>query len=127
MNDDLYSHFQTWQIACNLILKSEPCNLPKPWKVNSVFCWSGDFGIQQLKLWQKDASELTLEFLWKEFEAYCKPQSNELCAHYDLLKKLKKESYHVMTGTQNCKLSYICATTLQRPKRFFFMISTYLG
>ena len=30
MNDDLYSHFQTWQIACNLILDSELCDLPKP-------------------------------------------------------------------------------------------------
>ena len=28
--------------------------------------------------------------MWKEFEAYCKPQSNELCAHYDVLKKLKQ-------------------------------------
>ena len=38
----------------------------------------------------KNASELTLEFLLKEFEAICKPQSNEPCAHYDLLKKLKQ-------------------------------------
>ena len=30
MNDDLYSHFQTWQIACNLIFDSELCDLPKP-------------------------------------------------------------------------------------------------
>ena len=67
MNDDLYSHFQTWQIPCNLILNSEFCDLPKPQKVNTVLCWSGDFSIQQLKLWQKDASELTPEFLWKEF------------------------------------------------------------
>ena len=29
MNDDLYSCFQTWQIACNLILDSELCDLPK--------------------------------------------------------------------------------------------------
>ena len=48
------------------------------------------FCIQQLELWQKDASELTLEFLLKEFKAYCKPQLNELHAHYDLLKKLKQ-------------------------------------
>ena len=30
MNDDLYSCFQTWQIACNLILDSELCDLPEP-------------------------------------------------------------------------------------------------
>ena len=30
MNDDLYSRFQTWQIACNLILDSEFCDLPEP-------------------------------------------------------------------------------------------------
>ena len=28
--------------------------------------------------------------MWKESKVYCKPQSNELCAHYDLLKKLKQ-------------------------------------
>ena len=88
----LYSCFQTWQIACNLIFNSELCDLPKPQKVNTVLCWSGDFSIQQLKSWQKDAIKLTLEFLWKEFEAYCKPQSNELCAHYDQLKKLNQRN-----------------------------------
>ena len=90
MDDDLHSCLQTWQIAWNLILDSELHDLPKPQKVNPVLHWSGDFSIQQLKLWQKDASELTLEFLWKEFEAYYKPQSNELHAHYDLLQKLKQ-------------------------------------
>ena len=30
MNDDLYSCFQTWQIACNLIFDSEFCDLPEP-------------------------------------------------------------------------------------------------
>ena len=30
MNDDLYSRFQTWQIACNLIFDSELCDLPEP-------------------------------------------------------------------------------------------------
>ena len=30
MNDDLYSCFQTWKIACNLILDSELCDLPEP-------------------------------------------------------------------------------------------------
>ena len=47
MNDDLYLHFQTWQIACNLILDSELCDLPEP--LNTVLHWSGDFSIQQLK------------------------------------------------------------------------------
>ena len=30
MNDDLYSYFQTWQIACNLILINELSELPRP-------------------------------------------------------------------------------------------------
>ena len=51
--------------------------------------WRLWHSIQQLKSRQKDASELTLEFLWKEFEAYCKPQSNELHARYDVLKETK--------------------------------------
>ena len=42
MNDNLYSHFQTWQIACNLILDRELCDLHEPQKVNTALYWSGD-------------------------------------------------------------------------------------
>ena len=72
MDDGLYSHFQTWKISCNLILDSELCELSEVRK--------------------KEPSQLTLNFIWGEYESYCKPQSNELCAWYDVLKKLTQGS-----------------------------------
>ena len=33
-----------------------------------------------------------LNFIWGEYESYCKPQSNELGAQYDILKKLTQGS-----------------------------------
>ena len=34
--------------------------------------------------------DLTLQKIWDKFEEHCKPQANELRAHYNLLKKLKQ-------------------------------------
>ena len=92
MDDGLYSRFQTWKISCNLILDSELCDLSEVRKVNTLLRWSGDFGIKKLKSWQKEPSQLTLDFIWGEYESYCKPQSNELRAWYDVLKKLTQGS-----------------------------------
>ncbi len=90
INDGLYNHFCTWKIACSLPLNSEYCGVSDTHKVNTLLRWSGDFGINKLKSWQKEPEELTLDFIWTQFESYCKPQSNELRAQYDLLKKLKQ-------------------------------------
>ena len=95
MDDGLYSHFQTWKISCNLILDSELCELSEVRKINTLLCWSSDFGIKKLKSWQKEPSQLTLNFIWGEYESYCKPQSNELRAWYDILKKLTQGSLPV--------------------------------
>ena len=92
VNDGLYSRFQTWKLACGLILNSELSEMPEPRKVNTFLRWSGDFGIQKLKSWQKEPNDLDLKFIWDEFEQYCKPQSNELQARYDALKTLKQGS-----------------------------------
>ena len=92
MDDGLYSRFQTWKISCNLIMDSELCELSEVRKINTLLRWSSDFGIKKLKSWQKEPSQLTLNFIWGEYESYCKLQSNELRAQYDILKKLTQGS-----------------------------------
>ena len=54
-------------------------------------------------MWQKDKTNLTLTFIWNEFETYCKPHSNELQAQYKLFKQLSQ-------GTAPCDDWY---TTVQ--------------
>ena len=50
------------------------------WKVNTLIRWAGSFGLKNLKVWQKDETNLTLTFIWNVFETYCKPHSNKLQA-----------------------------------------------
>ena len=73
MDDGLYSHFQTWKISFNLIMDSELCELSEVRKINTLLRWSGDFGIKKLKSWQKEPSQLMLNFIWGEYKSYCKP------------------------------------------------------
>ena len=54
-------------------------------------------------MWQKDKTNLTLTFIWNEFETYCKPHSNELRVRDKLFKQLSQ-------GTTPCDDWY---TTVQ--------------
>ena len=76
MDNGLYSHFQDWKLECELILDGELTEIAEPQKA-TLIQWAGSFGLKNLKVWQKDTN-LTLTFIWKEFETYCKPHLNEL-------------------------------------------------
>ena len=78
MDDGLYSRFQDWKLECDLILDGELTEIAEPRKVNTLIRWAGSFDLKNLKVWQKDKTNLTLTFIWKEFETYCKPHSSEL-------------------------------------------------
>ena len=78
MDDGLYSRFQDWKLEHELILGVELTEIAEPQKVNTLIRWAGSFSFKNLKVWQKDKTNLTLTFIWKEFETYCKPCSNEL-------------------------------------------------
>ena len=103
MDDGLYSCFQDWKLECELILDGELAEIVEPWKVNTLIQWAGSFGLKNLKVWQKDKTNLTLTFIWNEYETYCKPHSNELQAWYELFKQLSQ-------GTTPCDDWY---TTVQ--------------
>ena len=103
MDDRLYSHFQYWKLECKLILDGALTEIVEPQKVNTLIRWAGSFGLKNLKVWQKDKTNLTLTFIWNEFETYCKLHSNELQAQYELFKQLSQ-------GTTPCDDWY---TTVQ--------------
>ena len=103
MDDGLYSCFQDWKLECELIIDGELTEIAEPRKVNILIRWAGSFGFKNLKVWQKDKTNLTLTFIWNEFETYCKPHSNELRARYKLFKQLSQ-------GTTPCDDWY---TTVQ--------------
>ena len=44
-----------------------------------------DFGMDQYVSWNLSTEELMLDIIWDRFEEFCKPQSNEVRARFDLL------------------------------------------
>ena len=66
-------------LECELValLEQQQCK-----KSNSL---SGDCGMDQYVSWNLPCSELTLDTIWGKYEEYCKPQSNEVWARFDLL------------------------------------------
>ena len=54
-------------------------------KCKKVIAWSGDCGMDQYVSLNLPSSKLTLDIIWGKYEEYCKPQSNEVWARFDLL------------------------------------------
>ena len=63
MDDGLYSCFRDWKLEYELILDGELAEITEPWKVNTLIQWAGSFSLKNLKVWQKDKTNLTLTFI----------------------------------------------------------------
>ena len=50
-----------------------------------VVVWSGDFGMDQYVSWSLSNEELMLDTILEKFEEFCKLQSNEVRARFNLL------------------------------------------
>ena len=85
VNDDLYHRFLKWHLKCENILECELVALPEHQKCKKVIAWSGNCGMDQYISCNLPSSELTLDIIWGQYEEYCKPQSNEVRARFNLL------------------------------------------
>ena len=65
--------------------------------------WSGDFGMDQYVSWGLTKDELELEIIWSQF---CKPQSNEVHARFNLLTSFHQGSKSV-DEWYNCVQAHI--------------------
>ena len=59
-------------------------------KCKKIIAWNGDFWIDQYVSWHLTNKELTLDFMWEKFKEFCKSQSNEFRARFDLLTSFKQ-------------------------------------
>ena len=89
---------------------------------------SGDFGMDQYVSWGLPTDQLTLEIIWGKFEDFCKPQSNEVHARFDLLTSFWQgnrsvdERYNVVQAQVNlAKYPPETAKILQRDIFCFFL------
>ena len=85
VNDGLYHRFPKWHLKCENILECELAMLPERRQWKKVTAWAGDLGMDQYVSWRLSSKELTLDTIWEKFEEFCKPQSNEVRARFDLL------------------------------------------
>ena len=85
VNDELYQCFLKWRLKCENILECELVALPEKQKCKKVIDWSVDFGMDQHVSWSLAKEDLYLDTPWDRFEEFCKPQSNEVRAHFDML------------------------------------------
>ena len=121
VNDGLYHRFLKWCLKCETILECELAALPERQQCKKVIAWSGDFGMDQYVSWSLPTDQLTLDIIWGNFEEFCKPQSNEVCARFDLLTSFWQgnssfgEWYNVVQAQVNlAKYPTENAKTLQR-------------
>ena len=85
VNDGLYHRFLKWHLKYENILESELAMLPEKRQCKKVIAWSGNFGMDQYVSWNLSTDELMLDIILEKFEEFCKPQSNEVRARFDLL------------------------------------------
>ena len=85
VNDSLYHDFLKWKLKCGNILECELTALPEPQQFKKVIAWSRDFGMDQYMSWGLTKDEVELDTIWSQFEEFCKSQSNEVHARFDLL------------------------------------------
>ena len=97
-------------------------------KCKKAVAWSGDFGIDQYVSWCLSQDELCLEMIWNKFEEFCKPQTNEVRASFDLLTSFRQgdmsvdEQYNVVQAQSNlAKYPAETAKILHRDIFWFFL------
>ena len=95
VDDSLYNRFIKWKIKCENILECELAMLLESRKCKKVVAWSGDFGIDQYISQDLSPEEICLEVIWRKFEEFCKPQTNEIRARFDLLTSFRQGEHSV--------------------------------
>ena len=95
VNDGLYHRFLKWHLKCENILECQLLSLPERQQYKKVIAWSGNFGMDQYVSWDLPTDQLTPDTIWGRFEEFCKPQSDEVCARFDLLTSFRQGSRSV--------------------------------
>ena len=95
VNDGLYHRFLNWHLKCENILECKLDALPECQQFKKVIAWSGNFGMDQYVSWGLPTDQLMLDTIWGRFEEFCKPQSNEVHARFDLLTSFMQGSHSV--------------------------------
>ena len=95
VNDNLYYRFLKWCPKCNNIQECKLAALPEYQQCKKVIAWGGNCGMDQYVSWNLPSSKCTLDTIWGKYEEYCKLQSNEVWARFDLLMSCQQGNHSV--------------------------------
>ena len=95
VNDSLYHRFLKWKLKCENILDCELAMLPESKKCKKDIAWNGDFGMNQYVSWCLPTEDLCLDAIWAKYKDFCKPQTNEVRARFDLLTSFRQGNHSV--------------------------------
>ena len=95
LNDSLYHRFLKWKLKCENVLDCELAMLPESKKCKKVIVWRGDFGMDHYVSWCLPTEILSLVTIWAKYEDFCKPQTNEVRARFDLLTNFRQDNHSV--------------------------------
>ena len=95
---------------------SFPC-CQKKRQCKKVIAWSGDFGMDQYVSWNLSTDELMPDTIWEIYEEFCKPQSNEVKARFDLLTSFQQGKGQLMNGTMQYRPRLLWLGTPQKQPR----------
>ena len=96
VNDNLYHRFLKWHLKCRKHPRMWACSPTRVHqKCKKVIAWSGNCRMDQYVSWSLPSSKLTLDIIWGKYKEYCKPQSNEVWARFNLLTGFHQENHSI--------------------------------
>ena len=72
-------------MKCENILECGLASLSEKQMCKKVIAWSKDFAMDQYVSWSLPKEDLNMDTICDMFEEFCKPQSNEVRAYFELL------------------------------------------
>ena len=83
---DIHNRYKLSMQKCSLIFDGPLSNKPEGQKARLLLLWAGDKGLEiyNTARWEDEADKFKLKPIFEKFEAYTKPQSNQILSRYQL-------------------------------------------
>ena len=83
---DIHKRFKLFKQKCSLIFDGPLSNKTEGQKARLLLLRAGDKGLEiyNTATWENEADQFKLKLVFEKFEAYTKPQSNQILSRYQL-------------------------------------------
>ena len=83
---DIHKQYKLFMQKCSLIFDGPLSNKPEGQKARLLLLWAGNKGLEiyNTARWEEEADKFKLKPIFEKFEAYTRPQSNQILSRYQL-------------------------------------------